>query len=186
MMLMFFITRSLSLSLALSRRCPSCRPPYNPGARRPSPKRYCFHRQCPRRPFVERPGTRKQATHNSLSSLAGTEVHAVHVSGHLLKEVLCGFDLRNRGLQGKVKEVTRGVGHNLFAKALQLLAVDKGERSQVRIDAAAAGVNIRQGHADQLDRFHLRSGIQRTARGITRRRPCQTCGWLVLTQTRAY
>ena len=116
-------------------------------------------------------GTRKQATHNSLSSLAGTEVHAVHVSGHLLKEVLCGFDLRNRGLQGKVKEVTRGVGHNLFAKALQLLAVDKGERPQVRIDAAAAGVNIRQGHADQLDRFHLRSGIQRTARGITRRLP---------------
>ncbi len=59
----------------------------------------------------------------------------------------------------------------MFAKALQLLAVDKGERPQVRIDAAAAGVNIWQGHADQLDRFHLRSGIQRTARGITRRLP---------------
>ena len=56
----------------------------------------------------------------------------------------------------------------MFGKALQLLAVDKGERPQVRIDAAAAGVNIRQGHADQLDRFHLRSGIQRTAGGITR------------------
>ncbi len=92
-------------------------------------------------------------------------------AGHLLKEVFRGFDLRNRGLQGKVKEVARGVGHNLFAEALQLLAVDKGERPQVRIDAAAAGVNIRQGHADQLDRFHLRSGIQRTARGITRRLP---------------
>ena len=116
-------------------------------------------------------GPWKQTAHNALCGLAGAEVHAVHISGHLLKEILRGFDLRNRGLQGKVKEVTRGIGHNLFAKALQLLAVDKGERPQVRIDAAAAGVNIRQGHADQLDRFHLRSGIQRTARGITRRLP---------------
>lgn len=40
--------------------------------------------------------------------------------------------------------------------------------SPVRIDAAAAGVDIRQGHADQLDGFHLRPGIQRTAGGIAR------------------
>ena len=113
-------------------------------------------------------GPWKQTAHNALCGLAGAEVHAVNVARHLLKEILRGFDLRNRSLQGKVKEVARGVGHNLFGKALQLLAVDKGERPQVRIDAAAAGVNIRQGHADQLDRFHLRSCIQRTAGGVAR------------------
>ncbi len=67
---------------------------------------------------------REQTAHNALSGPAGAEVHAVDVAGHLLQEVFGSFDLRNRGLQGKVKEVARGVGHNLFA-ALQLLAVDK-------------------------------------------------------------
>ena len=70
-------------------------------------------------------GPWKQTAHNALSGLAGAEVHAVDVAGHLLQEVFGSFDLRNRGLQGKVKEVARGVGHNLFAEALQLLAVDK-------------------------------------------------------------
>jgi hypothetical protein len=71
-------------------------------------------------------GTRKQATHNSLSSLAGTEVHAVHVSGHLLKEVLCGFNLRYRGLQSEIKKYPAAL-LMICLRTLQLLAVDIAE-----------------------------------------------------------
>ena len=116
-------------------------------------------------------GSRKQPADNSLRGLAAAEVHAVDVAGHLLQEVFCGLDFGYSGLQCQVKEVARGVGHDLFAEALQLFAVDKRERTQICIDAAATGINIRQGHADQLDRFHLRSGIQRTAGSVTRRLP---------------
>ncbi|SAQ60700.1 Uncharacterised protein [Klebsiella oxytoca] len=72
-------------------------------------------------------GAGEQTTHNALCGLARTEVHAVNVAGHLLQEVFGSFDFGYRGLQGKVKEVARGVGHDLFAEALQLLAVNEAE-----------------------------------------------------------
>ncbi|SXE03397.1 Uncharacterised protein [Klebsiella quasivariicola] len=116
-------------------------------------------------------GTRKQSPDDPLCRLAAAEVHAVDIAGHLLQEVFCGFDFRYSGLQREVKEVARSIGHDLFAEALQLLAVDKRKRPEVGIDAATAGINIRQGHTDQLNGFHLRPGIQRTARGIARGLP---------------
>ncbi len=71
--------------------------------------------------------TGEQAAHNALCGLARTEVHAVDVAGHLLQEVFGRFDFGYRGLQGKVKEVACRVGHDLFAEALQLLAVNEAE-----------------------------------------------------------
>ncbi len=119
MMLMFFITRSLSLSLALSCTLSICPPPNSPDGK-PPPVRKMLSPAMSWQTFCCATVVQKQTAHNVPGGPAGAEVHAVNVAGHLLKEILRGFDLRNRGLQGKVKEVTRGVGHNLFAEALQL------------------------------------------------------------------
>nr|QTX14513.1 hypothetical protein [Klebsiella pneumoniae] len=68
--------------------------------------------------FVERPGY-EETGHPQFPEQPRQELRFMLFMSVaiFLKEVLCGFDLRNRGLQGKVKEVTRGVGHNLFAKS---------------------------------------------------------------------
>lgn len=103
---------------------------------------------------------RKQTADNPLRRLAGAEVHAVNVAGHLLQEVFSGLDFRYRGLQRQIEEVSGRIGHNLLGETLQLIAVNKAEGAQIGIDAAAAGVDVGQRHGDKLDGFHLRARVE--------------------------
>ncbi len=111
-----------------------------------------------------RPG--EKPANNPLRRLAGTEVHTVNVACHFLQEVFCGFDFRHRCLQGKVKKVTGSIAHNLLNKTLQLLAINKTERTEIGIDAATSGIDIRQRHGNQLNIFDLSTGIQGAAVSI--------------------
>ncbi len=105
-------------------------------------------------------GARKQTADNPLRRLAGAEVHAVNVAGHLLQEVFSSLDFRYRGLQRQIEEVSGRIGHNLLGETLQLIAVNKAEGAQIGIDAAAAGVDVGQRHGDKLDGFHLRARVE--------------------------
>src|SRR5699024_3899973 len=94
------------------------------------------------------------------------EVHTVNVACHFLQEVYCGFDLRHRCLQGKVKKVTGSITANLVNKTLQMLTINNTERTEISVDAATSGIDIRQRHGNQLNIFDLSTGIQGAAVSI--------------------
>lgn len=62
--------------------------------------------------------------------------------------------------RARSKKVTGSIAHNLLNKTLQLLAINKTERTEVGIDAATSGIDIRQRHGNQLNIFDLSTGIQ--------------------------